>query len=287
MSRTKQGSTEVAITLDRRFLFGCLGVLVLALVLGIGVLAGQLTSGSGTASPASQPAAQFQQPQVPGDQALPQVESDGDVAVQSQAVPTGTGAELTEKDATGLIAGDVMQSPCFVVNLLEFQKNVVAGDFRLTKADEVEGSHPQLAVNGLNSHCSNAYDFGQLEPTEIGQATFTLENVGEEPLTVSGLYTSCGCTIARVVGHQLDSNGVLDPVLVLAPGESKEFSIALDAKRVGDSAEPRIVQIFSDDPRGVPFGELWPVEGKDRELRFAILSDVPSAGSSLDSSSGQ
>jgi hypothetical protein len=283
MSRRRQGGTEVAITLDRRFLFGCLGVLVLVLVLGIGVLAGQLTSGGGAASPA----VQSQQPNVPSNQALPEVQSEGDVAVQSAPVPTGTGAQLTEDDATGLIAGDVMQSPCFVVNLLEFQKNVVAGDFRLTKAAEAEGPHPQLAVRGLNSHCDNAYDFGRLESTEIGQATFTLENVGEEPLTVSGLYTSCGCTIARVEGHQLNSNGVLDPVVVLAPGETKEFSIALDAKRVEDSAEPRVVQIFSNDPRGVSFGELWPVEGADRELRFAILSDVTSAGTSLDSTSGQ
>jgi hypothetical protein len=284
MSRRKQSGKEVAITLDRRFLFGCLGLLALVLVLGVGILAGQLASG-GAGAPAPQPAAQLQQPQAPSNAALPQVQSEGDVAVGAQPVPTGSGNELTEDDATGLIAGDVMQSPCFVVNLLEFQKNVVRGDFRLTKAAETEGPHPQLAVNGLNSHCNNAYDFGHLESTEIGQATFTLENVGNEPLTVSGLYTSCGCTIAEVEGHQLDAKGTLDPVLELAPGDTKEFSIALDAKRVEDSSEPRIIQIFSNDPRGVPFGELWPVQGADRELRFAILSDVTSGGSSPDSSS--
>lgn len=280
MSPKRQTGGDVEITLDRRFLFGFLLVLALGLALGVGVLAGQL--GSGRLSPtALQPAGQtqIQQPVAPSSgQPLPQAQGDSQLqAVPQQPVPSGRGDELTEKDAVGLVAGDVMQSPCFVINLLEFQKNVVAADFRLTKQADIGGPHPQLAVEGLNSYCGNAFDFGHLEPTEIGQQTLTLKNVGDAPLTVSGLYTSCGCTVAQVEGHEVGGTGVLTPTLVLDPGQSKDFLIALDAKRVEGSHEPRIVQIFSDDPRGVPFGDQWPVSGKDRELRFAILAQVGGA----------
>lgn len=277
MSRRKQAGTAVEITLDRRFLFGFLGVLAVVLVLGLGILVGQIRSG-GSAAPAAQPAMQTQFQQQP---AVPQIQSDGSMQVQPESmVPSAEGVELTEKDATGLVAGDVMQSPCFVVNLLEFQKNTVKADFRFTKETTTNEPHPQLAVEGLNARCGNAYDFGQLGPTEVGQQTFALKNVGDETLTVSGLYTSCGCTVAQVKGHEVNANGVLDPPIVLDPGGSKEFLIALDAKQVGDSQQPRIVQIFSDDPRGVPFGEQWPVPDKDKELRFGILAQVDTMGNS-------
>lgn len=263
---------------DRRFLIGFAGVLVLMLALGLGVLVGQIRNGG-----PSQPTMQggIEQPGAPqaGEQFLPEVQSDGSVQVQPQSVaPSGEGVELTEEDATGLVAGDVMQSPCFVANLLEFRKNTVKADYRLTKTAEMDEPHPQLAVEGLNSYCGNAYDFGQLGPTEVGQQTFALKNAGDEPLTVTGLYTSCGCTVAKVKGHEVDANGALDPRVVLEPGESKEFLIALDAKQVGDSQQPRIVQIFSDDPRGIPFGELWPFPGQGNELRFAIVAQVDTIG---------
>lgn len=281
MSRRKQSDGDVEITLDRRFLLGFVIVLVLGLALGVGILAGQFRSGRfpfTAAQPATQ--SQFQQPVAPvSGQSVPQTQGQGELQAVPQPLPAGTGEELTEEDAVGMVAGDVMQSPCFVINLLEFRQNVVAADFRLTKKVDTGGPRPQLAVEGLNSHCGNAFDFGPLEPTEVGQQTFALKNVGDAPLTVTGLYTSCGCTVAQVEGHEVSGIGELSPPLLLQPGESKEFMIALDAKRVEGSSEPRIVQIFSDDPRGVPFGEQWPHPGQDRELRFAVLAQVGDVGS--------
>lgn len=282
MSRRKQHKSggDVEITLDRRFLFAFLGILVLVLALGLGLLVGQLSRGS-LAAPAAQPAQLSQSAaQQTGQPGVVEVQSDQPVQVVPQSVPAGQGDTLTDEDATGLVAGDVLHSPCFVVNLLEFQKNVVKADFRITKKSQTGGPHPQLAIEGLNSHCNNAYDFGRLEPTEVGQETFRLKNVGDAPLNVTGLYTSCGCTVAQVEGHEVGANGALTPPLVLQPGETKEFMIALDAKRVENSTEPRIVQIFSDDPRGIPFGDAWPYPGQDRELRFAVLSLVGEYGTS-------
>lgn len=288
MSRRKQGGTEVEIKVDRRFLLGFLGVLALVLALGLGILVGQLRDG-GFTSTAAQPAPQGQlqqplSPQQTGQQQVPQVQGEDAVpqVEPPQQAPAAGSGNLTEEDATGLSSSDVTRSPCYVINLLELQDNIVRADFRLTKAAGTEEPRPQLTVEGLNARCGNAYDFGHLDPTEVGQKNFTLKNVGDETLTVTGLYTSCGCTVAQVKGHEIDGYGVLSPPLLLEPGETKDFLVALDAKQVGDSQEPRIVQIFSDDPRGVPFGELWPAEGKDRELRFAILMQVGDSPGSSD-----
>ncbi len=266
-SPTRSSRREVEIRLDRRFLFGFVGLLTLLIVLGLGILVGQLLS-----PPPSPAVAQPQSPlqvatvaigqsaQPPAGQAAPASPSG------AQAAPNA-GAVLTEKDATGLVAGDVLHDPCFVINLLEFEKNVVKADFRLTKASPPEGG-PRLVVEGLNAACGNAFDFGNIPPDQVARQTLRIKNEGDQELKVTQIYTSCGCTVAEVEGHATDAEGMLDPPLVLAPGESVAFTIALDAARVQGSNEPRIVQIFSNDPRGVDF------PGHGKELRFAVLFRV-------------
>jgi len=256
----------VEIQLDRRFLLGFVGVLVVLIVLGVGVLVGQLLSPP-PGPVVAQPQGPFQVATVVvGQSSQP---SAGQALPGQESVPSasGVGDRLTEKDATGLVAGDVMQDPCFVINLLEFEKNVVKADFRVTKESPPEGG-PRLVVEGLNARCGNAFDFGVIPPDQVAQQTLRIKNEGDQDLTVTQIYTSCGCTVAEVEGHATDAQGVLDPPLVLAPGESAAFTIALDASRVQGSREPRIVQIFSNDPRGVDF------PGRGKELRFAVLFQV-------------
>lgn len=287
MSRKKQPRKEIEITLDRRFLLVFLGGLAIVLALGLGVLVGQLRGDS--FSPAAVQRTS-QQPVAPqSGQTNPQLQGDGQLQTvpQPQSAPSGQGGKLTEEDAAGLSAGGLMQDPCYVINLLEIKDDIVRADYRVSKQAGTSEPHPQLAIEGLNSHCGNAYDFGRLEPTEVAEQTLTLKNVGDEILTVSGLYTSCGCTVAQIEGHEVGPNGILSPMLKLEPGQTKEFVITLDASRVEDSAQPRIVQVFSDDPRGVPFGAMFnnllptplPDEevGFDKELRFAVLVQVGAA----------
>lgn len=259
---------EVEIQLDRRFLLGFVGVLVVLIILGVGVLVGQLLAPP--PSPVvAQPSGAVQAAPVAGQSLQPPA---GQALPSQQAVPGagggGQGAQLTEKDATGLVAGDVMRDPCFVINLLEFDKNVVKADFRVTK-ESPPGGGPRLVVEGLNARCGNAFDFGNIPPDQVAEQTLRIKNEGDQDLTVTQIYTSCGCTVAEVEGVATDAQGMLDPPLVLAPGESAAFTIALDAARVQGSNEPRIVQIFSNDPRGVDF------PGRGKELRFAVLFDIP------------
>jgi hypothetical protein len=246
----------VEIQLDRRFLFGFVAFLVLLIALGLGVLVGQLLGPPAPSPVGAQPVPQTQ-PLAVQQRALP----------GQQAAPGAGGVRLTEQDATGLIAGEVIRDPCFVVNLLEFEKNVVKADYRVIKASP-PGGGPRLVVEGLNARCGTAFDFGTLSPTEVAQQTFRIKNEGDQDLVVTQLYTSCGCTVAEVEGHAVDTEGVLDPPVVLAPGESVAFTVSLDAARMEGSREPRIVQIFSNDPRGVDF------PGRGKELRFAVLAQV-------------
>lgn len=59
-----------------------------------------------------------------------------------------------------------------------------------------------------------AYDFDETW-------TFTLTNTGDEPLVVSRVKTSCGCTTSS------------KPEGPIAPGESEQIVVKYDTKRVG------------------------------------------------------
>ncbi len=264
-SQARQSAREVEIQLDRRFLFGFATVLVLLVALGVGVLVGQLSS-----SPAPSPVAVQAAPQGVAPQGGQSVAGPQQALPVQGAAPSASegGVQLTEQDARGMNANLVLQDPCFVVNLLEFENNLVKADFRVTKASP-GGGGPRLVIEGLNARCGTAFDFGLLAPSVVAEQTFRLKNEGDQDLVVTQLYTSCGCTVAAVEGYSIDNEGMLDPPVVLAPGESVAFTVALDAARMQGSREPRIVQIFSNDPRGVDF------PGRGKELRFAVLAQVP------------
>ncbi len=43
-----------------------------------------------------------------------------------------------------------------------------------------------------------SWDFGEIPPTAKVSHTFTVTNVGQGPLEITGVLTSCGCTTAEV-----------------------------------------------------------------------------------------
>ena len=61
------------------------------------------------------------------------------------------------------------------------------------------------------------WDFGEVGASEIANHTFALENVGEAPLTVSRVYTTCGCTTAELSAQ------------VIPPGKVAMLRLVLDA----------------------------------------------------------
>ena len=64
-------------------------------------------------------------------------------------------------------------------------------------------------------------DYGTIEKGADGVRKFEFTNTGTEPLIISRVYSSCGCTIPKKPE---------DPVL---PGETGEIEVKYDTKRVG------------------------------------------------------
>lgn len=68
---------------------------------------------------------------------------------------------------------------------------------------------------------STVYDYGKIENGADGMCTFKFKNIGKEPLRLTNVRSSCGCTVPK---YSQD--------LVL-PGKSGTIQVKYDTKRTG------------------------------------------------------
>ena len=64
-------------------------------------------------------------------------------------------------------------------------------------------------------------DYGEITKGSDGVRTFNFENIGDAPLEIQGVRSSCGCTIPK------------KPEKPIAPGEKGEITVRYDTNRVG------------------------------------------------------
>ncbi len=64
-------------------------------------------------------------------------------------------------------------------------------------------------------------DYGRIEKGSEGKRVFKFKNVGNEPLMIDRIKSSCGCTVPKAPE---------DPIM---PGETGEIAVTYDTKRVG------------------------------------------------------
>ena len=82
------------------------------------------------------------------------------------------------------------------------------------------------------------FEFGRVIEGIMVQATFTLTNVGDEPLVFTQkVHTSCGCTSAPLERDQL------------APGESMELVVYFDSTGFGGREVERTAELYTNDPQ--------------------------------------
>ena len=86
-----------------------------------------------------------------------------------------------------------------------------------------------------------AFDWGTVIYGEIAQKTFTIANIGNQPLEILRLSTSCGCTKATMAENDK----------IIAPGQSAEMSVTFDPAVHQDDMDlgeiVRVVYIKSND----------------------------------------
>jgi hypothetical protein len=83
-----------------------------------------------------------------------------------------------------------------------------------------------------------AFDFGMVPNTGPVSHTFQVRNVGDGPLSIEGLSTSCGCTTAEIDNKHL------------APGEVTDLTVTYDPLAHDGALGQfmRLVYVRSDDP---------------------------------------
>ena len=88
---------------------------------------------------------------------------------------------------------------------------------------------PQIHVDNEN------YDFGEVREGSVVTHVFTLSNTGDEPLVISDVWASCGCTTAALSKK------------TLAPGEIVELEAILNTAGI-QGPTGKTVYVESNDP---------------------------------------
>tara|TARA_B100000945_G_C20421336_1_gene618192 strand:+ start:1524 stop:1901 length:378 start_codon:yes stop_codon:yes gene_type:complete len=73
----------------------------------------------------------------------------------------------------------------------------------------------------LISFETDTIDYGEILKGSNGVRTFTFENIGDVPIEIQGVKSSCGCTVPK------------KPKAPILPGEKGEIQVKYDTNRIG------------------------------------------------------
>ena len=73
----------------------------------------------------------------------------------------------------------------------------------------------------LISFETDTIDYGEIAKGSDGVRTFTFENIGDAPIEIQNVRSSCGCTVPN------------KPKAPIPPGEKGEIQVKYDTNRVG------------------------------------------------------
>lgn len=75
-------------------------------------------------------------------------------------------------------------------------------------------------------------DYGKISKGSKGERIFTFTNVGDAPLIIKNIQSSCGCTVPK------------KPEKPIMPGEKGEIKVSYDTERIGGFSKQ--ITIFSN-----------------------------------------
>ena len=96
----------------------------------------------------------------------------------------------------------------------------------------VQQSNAQAKIEFNN----DVIDYGEIAKGSDGVRTFEFTNVGDAPLVISNVKSSCGCTVPS------------KPDGPVAPGESSTIQVKYDTKRIGPIRKTVTVYSNADEP---------------------------------------
>ena len=104
-------------------------------------------------------------------------------------------------------------------------------------------------------------DYGKIIKGSEGERTFVFTNIGDAPLMIQNIKSSCGCTVPK------------KPEKPIMPGEKGEIKVSYDTKRVGGFSKS--ITITSNAKNAVKVIKIKGFVNKEISLEKekSILSD--------------
>ena len=108
---------------------------------------------------------------------------------------------------------------------------------------------------------SETIDYGKIDKGANGERIFTFTNVGDQPIIIKNIQSSCGCTVPE------------KPEKPIMPGENGEIKVSYDTKRVGGFSKS--ITIFSNATEAAKVIRIKGIvnNGVSLEKEKSMLSD--------------
>ena len=108
---------------------------------------------------------------------------------------------------------------------------------------------------------SETIDYGKIDKGANGERIFTFTNVGDQPIIIKNIQSSCGCTVPK------------KPEKPIMPGEKGEIKVSYDTKRVGGFSKS--ITIFSNATEAAKVIRIKGIvnNGVSLEKEKSMLSD--------------
>jgi hypothetical protein len=106
---------------------------------------------------------------------------------------------------------------------------LVLGVFILGNAQEIK----------IINYDDNTVEYGSIEKGSDGKRIIKIQNVGDKPLIISNIHTSCGCTVPKW------------PAEPIAPGKKGEITVTYNTSIAGRFS--RTITIASNDVKSPSF----------------------------------
>ena len=97
--------------------------------------------------------------------------------------------------------------------------------------DAKKGKGPEIAFDYL------VYDYGQIYEGDPGTCEFTFKNTGKEPLVLSNVYSSCGCTVP---------DWPKDPIM---PGKTSTIKVKYNTRVGGINKTITVLSNAEENPK--------------------------------------
>ncbi|MEO9569833.1 MAG: DUF1573 domain-containing protein [Polaribacter sp.] len=80
-------------------------------------------------------------------------------------------------------------------------------------------------------------NYGKIEKASNGERVFVFTNIGDQPLIIKKIQSSCGCTVPK------------KPEKPVMPGEKGEIKVSYDTRRVGGFSKAITIYSNAKTPR--------------------------------------